>query len=558
MNSLLKRFNRGSENDHVLVLTLAEDKIRVRTVWESALFKRIRTTLFPYNVLLLELHEVREGTQRTAAVGYFVEEIWRMRLYCNEDDEICWEPSWQPPSEDNHLHSQKTLLNFPTNKWQFDQLFSRTIRDWHQNYNLWSIYIHDKQPVRLDYLDKISFRYVIGPSTEIHWTYNGKLEPWLYLIRDVVRALNATLESKSVRSRYDEGATISVGISDPLVNAVTNLHRRSYPVDFLYFGFAYGTNGSSKSFQAGNILVIFSPFDRIAWLLLAASSIATVLMFRFGGCTSPLLDTLACLVLQSRDRNKMVRRRFLAPLFLMLSLFSLFVTIIYCEFMESVLAVPALVPRIEDFKTLSERGYRPVVNMEAKIILHRSFRGLPYTDALADNLDLINFDAEIGKVFVKYLAGNDRRCYIFMKTNSRVSMNIWLEVAAFNAPAVTWSVGKEKIAFSPVYWSVFEPNAALMYHIFGILYSRGFIQKFAEYTDEKKWKFIEEVKSSEAGRRKVGRPSEQIKVEELMFTMGNPQMQAIFQGFAALNALGMLMLLVEVSLSVLHVEIRLS
>ena len=225
--------------------------------------------------------------------------------------------------------------------------------------------------------------------------------------------------------------------------------------------------------------------------------------------------------------------------------------------MESVLAVPALVPRIQDFKTLAERGYRPVANKETAMMLNRSFRGLTYTDALADNSDMIDCGGPLDKVFIKYLAGNDRRCRIFAdsNSNSRVGMNIWLQAAAVTAPGVTWSVGKEKIAFSPIYWSVFEPNAALMCHIFGILYSRGFIQRFAQYGDEKVWKWVQEVKNSEAGRRKVAGLPEQIKLEKLMFTMDNPQMQAIFQGFAVLNALGMLMLLLEVALSVVLLEL---
>ena len=60
-------------------------------------------------------------------------------------------------------------------------------------------------------------------------------------------------------------------------------------------------------------------------------------------------------------QDKLVRQRFLVALFLKFSVFSLFITLIYCEFMESVQAVHA-------FATLNECGYRPVVNNKDTIM----------------------------------------------------------------------------------------------------------------------------------------------------------------------------------------------
>ena len=137
MNSLLKRFNRdlSSENDYVLVITLKQDRIRMRTVWESPILKRITTRMFPYNALPLELHDVGgKGIENTWTVGYFVEQNYQMRFYCNKGEQICWKPSWpqarlqSPPlSEDSQFNRHQTLLNFPTYKRQFDQLYSLVI-----------------------------------------------------------------------------------------------------------------------------------------------------------------------------------------------------------------------------------------------------------------------------------------------------------------------------------------------------------------------------------------------------------------------------------------------
>ena len=70
--------------------------------------------MLPYNALLLELQEVGKGTQNTLAAGYFMEQIYWMHFYCNEEDEIYWEPSWPPAqlqspllSEDNQLNSHQ-------------------------------------------------------------------------------------------------------------------------------------------------------------------------------------------------------------------------------------------------------------------------------------------------------------------------------------------------------------------------------------------------------------------------------------------------------------------
>ena len=156
---------------------------------------------------------------------------------------------------------------------------------------------------RIGYLEKIPIRFAIGPSTAVVRTYKVTIQPCWYLIPELVRALNATLDSRPRRSFYDQGTEISVRVSDPLLTTSTNLHRRSYPVDFWYFGFAYGTTRSSTRFQAANILVIFSPFDRIALLLLAASSFATIIIFRFGGCTSPLLTGLPSFAVQGHGRD---------------------------------------------------------------------------------------------------------------------------------------------------------------------------------------------------------------------------------------------------------------
>ena len=83
----------------------------------------------------------------------------------------------------------------------------------------------------------------------------------------------------------------------------------------------------------------------IVWLLLAVPSIATKIIFWFGGSVSPVLDTPAFVVVQSREMKKLGKFwRFMAPLILLRSLFSLFIAIMYSEFMASVLAVPAVVP----------------------------------------------------------------------------------------------------------------------------------------------------------------------------------------------------------------------
>ena len=270
-----------------------------------------------------------------------------------------------------------------------------------------------------------------------------------------------------------------------------NFDRRNFPVGFSYFRFAYGTNGTSARLQAANIYVVFSPFGGLVWLLIAVSSMATVTMFKLGGSLSPMLDTLAALLVQSREMKKVGKvQRFLVPLFLLWSLFSLLIAIIYSEFMEGVLAVPALVPRIENFKTLAECGYRPVVNEPLGILLNESFRGYTFTDALVDSSDLFtDFLSPMDGRYMKYLAGDPRRCGIMREINSGISAEIWLQLASLHVPNVTWSFGKDKIAYSPINWSVFEPNAAGIYRIFGILHSGGFIQKFTEYAEEKLRKF---------------------------------------------------------------------
>ena len=544
MSSLLKRFNRdpGSENDYVLVFTLSEDKIGLRTAWEAVFFNDVRLTMFPYNVLLLEL----AGTEHQTALanGYKVDQIQRMHYYCNEDEAVCWQQSWPPqdsrlqkPPDDSH--------QFPGHKLEFDASYSRVVRDWHQNFYGWSIYLYDDGKGSSEYLHEIPFRDVIGPAPNFVQTWKSVHIPNWFLVLEIVRALNATLESMlSGRGLSQTGAKIQPNQFMTSLTPKSFLLYRNYPVGTFYFQFAYGKNGS-RGIEAGNILVIFSPFSTVTWVGLVITSVAIVILLRTGANFSAL-DTLACLVLQSTVEVTVSRK--LAPLFLLWSIISVFIANFYSGFIESALAVPSMTPGIEDFKELSRQGYRPVVNPDEKITLNSSFRGYKFTDALINNSDVQNFPQHFSPEYVRYLAKNENRCAIFFGQNI-LQTRMWIPVAQFFAPTVTWTLGKDLLLFSPTVWSIKEPNAALLYYILGILHSRGFITQFEKYGDEKTLKYDEELRNSAKGREiGYGRVFEAFTAEGTSpFSINNPQMLRLFQGYAAFNSLGLLILLIEVT-----------
>ena len=543
MDGLLKRFRRGtgSDNDYVLVLTPEEDQVAVRTEWTAAFFNRVRPMLFPYNALLLELSQI-EGKQQQAVGGYNVKQMYRMHFYCNQVQEICWERSWPPRGTWRNI-----AVTFPQNRMEFDKRFSRVLRDWHQNFNLWSIYLHNDFGAAGD-LDKIPFRLAIGPATEVYRKLKTAEVPLWFLISQVARTLNATLKSMSAKHFYEQGAEIHVEVFARLPNWAWFLTHPKITVGSTYFRFAYGTNGTGQH-EAANIMIIFSPFHKYSWLLIATSTTLTTILLRFGGGISTL-DTMACFVGPTRG-IKLNQK--LALLFLLWSLFSFFLAASYSQFIESALAVPALVPRIQDFRTLNEQGYRPVVNKKEKEVLDAFFRGYTFTDALANDLDVQDIDIKFDLSYVRYLAGNEKRCAIFIDKNS-IEAELWLHFARMGAPGVTWSVGKKVIPYAPLFWSFLEPNGAMMYYTFGILHSTGFINKFRSYVNEKELKYDAETMNSEEGRR-AGYGQVQNRNEEMTFTIHNPQVLAIFQAFAVLNSLGLLTLLLEVATSIVELRV---
>ena len=60
--------------------------------------------------VLLELIEA-EAKVEARVFDYRIKQIHRMRLYCNEEEELCWELAWPPPTSSGSKPSRSF--------WQF-------------------------------------------------------------------------------------------------------------------------------------------------------------------------------------------------------------------------------------------------------------------------------------------------------------------------------------------------------------------------------------------------------------------------------------------------------
>ena len=541
MDSLLKRFNRhsSSEHDYVLVLTLKKDEIRIRTKWEQPAFNRVLGMMYPTNSLLLELTET-ETELEAENVGYKVERIDRMRFYCNEEEEMCWELAWPPPPPTHSNREEFSIKSsqFPQNKLDFESLFSRVVRDWRQNFNLWSIYL-DEDRGSVDYLSEITHRNILNVKG------STRLIPAWFLVHQLAQSLNATLESRAVKRIFEQGPEILTGDTFVSVNSASFINHRILPVGVQYLYFFYAANASHTS-GAANLLVFFSPFDNVAWALLAINSAATVILMRFAGNISPL-DTLASFASQSIEVQS---GRKLAPLCLLWSMFTLLIAAMYSGFIESALAVPAVESGMEDFKTLHQHGYRPVLNPDAKDGYNMTLRGFSIMDALLDRTDEQGFYDSFSPEFYKYLAENEKRFSFFVIKKS-MHAEYWLNLARMYAPTLNWYAGKERIVFSIWFWTIQDPNAALLRYNLAILQSRGFLSKCEDYNVDRTLMINRRIKKSEEWRRGHAGIGQVGGNGEGVFRMHNPQVLALFRGFFGSCLLGVTMLLLECTLEIL-------
>ncbi|CAG7734425.1 unnamed protein product [Allacma fusca] len=223
--------------------------------------------------------------------------------------------------------------------------------------------------------------------------------------------------------------------------------------------------------------------------------------------------------------------------------------ILYTSSIESLLVCPTKEATLKTYRELSIGKYSLVIPTKRNILfrlMHNNFGPGPF-DILSHMRDLKDRAEVIGTgdslALAEQLVRKNGHAYMGLDTK----VNAYVKYLPLNYPQIRCYKGEEKFVIFGMYWLIFSPKHTLLAKCFCKVFESGIYGLFDQIGEWYK-QYMEEIRLSSLSDKVKKEPQLNASEPQILFSMENPQGQAMFRVYILGVVIGIIIFTIEIGL----------